>query len=78
MRDGHKTSQIHGSKYISIVANLYWNQCPEININRNFSENSLIKKRVHQRCVLSPIIFNLYFEAIFNEELHDDNNMIRE
>ena len=65
------------SKDIRVVANLYWNQSAKIKINDNFSENSFIKKGVRQGCVLSPTLFNLYSEAIFDEVLHNASEGIR-
>lgn len=59
------------SKDIRIIANLYWDQSAKIRIAGELSEDTQIKKGVRQGCVLSPILFNLYSEAIFNEVLHD-------
>lgn len=59
------------SKDIRIIANLYWNQSAKIRINGDLSENIQIKKGVRQGCVMSPTLFNIYSEAIFDEVLYD-------
>lgn len=57
---------------IRIIAALYWQQSAEIKVERETSESILIKKGVRQGCILSPLLFNLYSEAIFRESL-DEN-----
>lgn len=57
------------SRDIRIISNLYWNQTTKIKVNDEFSDEIKIKKGVRQGCVLSPLLFNIYSEAIFVEAI---------
>ena len=54
---------------VRIIANLYWNQSANIRIEGSLSESIQIKRGVRQGCILSPLLFNIYSEAILNEAL---------
>lgn len=58
-------------KDIRCIENLYWNQTAQIEVDNNMSNTIQIKRGVRQGCVLSPVLFNLYSEAIFQEALED-------
>jgi hypothetical protein len=57
------------SRDIRIISNLYWNQTAKIKVDDEFSDEIKIKKGVRQGCVLSPLLFNIYSEAIFEEAI---------
>lgn len=59
------------SRDIRIIENLYWEQTASIKVGNSSSEDIEIKKGVRQGCILSPILFNLYSEKIFNEALDE-------
>ena len=52
-----------------LIANMYWNQGAKIRYGDEITECIKIGKGVHQGCVLSPILFNLYSEMLINEAL---------
>ena len=54
---------------VRIIANLYLNQTIYVNIAGNKTEETKIQRSVRQGCVLSPILFNIYSEKIFQEAL---------
>lgn len=54
---------------LRIIANLYWNQRANVRVEDALSEEVLIKRGVRQGCVLSPMLFNLYSEAILSQAL---------
>lgn len=54
---------------IRLIANLYWSQKAKIKIEDQTSDEMEIKRGVRQGCVLSPLLFNVYSEAIFQETL---------
>lgn len=58
-------------KDLQIIINLYWNQSAYITIDGDNSEEIEIRRGVRQGCVLSPLLFNIYSEQIFNESLQD-------
>ncbi|KAL3278231.1 hypothetical protein HHI36_013569 [Cryptolaemus montrouzieri] len=58
-------------KDITLIQNLYWNQRARIRIEGSISEQIGIGRRVRQGCVLSPLLFNLYSELIFDRSLAD-------
>ena len=54
-------------KNICLIQNLYWDQSACIRIENEMGEYTKIKRGVHQGCVLSPDLFNLYSEMILQE-----------
>lgn len=56
-------------KTIRCIKNLYWYQTANIKTSDGLTENILIKRGVRQGCILSPLLFNLYAEKIFQEAL---------
>uniref|UniRef100_A0A8D8M2B6 Craniofacial development protein 2 n=1 Tax=Cacopsylla melanoneura TaxID=428564 RepID=A0A8D8M2B6_9HEMI len=57
------------SKDIQIITSLYWNQTAKVKVDEDLSEDIMILRGVRQGCVLSPLLFNTYSEAIFQETL---------
>lgn len=64
-------------KDIRCIENLYWSQTAQIKLGGNMSNNIRIRRGVRQGCVLSPLLFNLYSEAIFRVALEDVEMGIR-
>lgn len=56
-------------KDLRFVANLYWQQNATVKVNNKMTENIEIHRGVRQGCILSPMIFNIYSEKIFDEAL---------
>lgn len=54
-------------KDLRIIANLYWQQKAVIRVGERSTEEIEIRRGVRQGCILSPLIFNLYSEKIFDE-----------
>lgn len=54
-------------KDLQFIKNLYWQQIGVLKQDNNLSPEILIKKGVRQGCILSPILFNIYSEEIFNQ-----------
>ena len=54
-----------------IIANLYWNQSASVRVDCHLTEEVSIRKGVRQGCILSPLLFNLYSEHIFQEALDE-------
>jgi hypothetical protein len=50
-----------------VIEKLYWQQTATVRFGDEYSEFFPIKRGVRQGCVLSPKLFNLYTEKIFNE-----------
>lgn len=61
------------SRDIRIISNLYWNQTARIRVDESLSEEVRICRGVRQGCVLSPLLFNVYSEAIFEEALAEES-----
>lgn len=57
---------------LRIITELYWHQTSKVKVEQENTDDILIKKGVRQGCVLSPLLFNLYSEAIFKEALEED------
>ena len=58
---------------IQIISSLYWNQTARIKVETEYSEEIKIMQGVRQGCVLSPLLFNVYSEAIFEETILKEN-----
>ena len=52
---------------LKLIENLYWNQTASIRLEQGESNDFEIKRGVRQGCVLSPKLFNLYTEEIFQK-----------
>ena len=50
---------------LKIIANLYWNQTAQIKVDQQMSDGVRIKRGVRQGCILSPLLFNIYSNKIF-------------
>lgn len=57
------------SKEIRCIRNLYWQQTAEIKVNNSVTNPIPINKDVRQGCALSPLLFIVYSERIFQEAL---------
>ena len=57
------------SKDRRIIQNLYWKQTASVLTSTGTSEEFEVKRGVRQGCVLSPILFNLYTDKIFKDDL---------
>ena len=53
------------SKDLRVITNLYWNQRACIRNDNEVSDFAEIERGVRQGCILSPSLFNLYTECIF-------------
>lgn len=56
-------------KDIRIIKNLYWNQRATVRVGDSETDLLEISRGVRQGCILSPLLFNLYSEAIISEAL---------
>lgn len=54
---------------LTIIKNLYWQQKARVQVDYTLSEEINIMRGVRQGCILSPLLFNIYAEAIFAEAL---------
>ena len=57
---------------VRIISNLYWGQKANTVVENQPTEEMEIRRGVRQGCILSPLLFNLYSEAIFKETLEDE------
>ena len=55
----------------NIIKNLYWTQTAKIRINGKLTSLIEIKQGVRQGCILSPLLFNIYSEMIFQKAFYD-------
>lgn len=62
---------------IKIISNLYYNQKAVIRVDDKKTEEIEIKRGVRQGCILSPTLFNLYSEHIFQKALADESAGIK-
>ena len=53
------------------IENLYWNQEAQIKIGGEISNTVRICRRIRQECMISPLLFNIYPESIFQRALED-------
>lgn len=58
-------------KDLRIISNLYWNQTACMRLDDEQTEQVKILRGVRQGCILSPLIFNMYSERIFDEALDE-------
>ncbi|KAK9411278.1 hypothetical protein NXF25_002453 [Crotalus adamanteus] len=58
-------------KDIQIIKNLYWHQVANVRLGQKYSADAEIRRRVRQGCILSPLLFNIHSESIFNEALEN-------
>ncbi|CAG9839144.1 unnamed protein product [Diabrotica balteata] len=58
-------------KDLKIKANLYCNQSAVLPIDGEYTEQVKILRGVREVCIISPQIFNLYSEHIFEEAIKD-------
>ena len=56
---------------INIIKNLYWEQTASIRIEDKLTNSIPIKRGVRQGCILSPALFNIYSEKIFQKALEN-------
>lgn len=63
---------------ILLLKNLYWNQSAIVRVDDNSETDCVpIERGVRQGCVLSPILFNVYSEMIFNDALQNRTEGVR-
>ena len=62
---------------LRIITQLYWNQTAEIRTDGGTSDEVAVRKGVRQGCVLSPLLFNIYSEAVFREALESVEDGIK-
>jgi len=60
-------------KDIRCIQSLYRNQMTKVRVGNDLTEARPICRGVREWCVLSPLLFNLYSEAIFQEALEEHN-----
>lgn len=58
---------------IRMIKSLYDNQAAVVRTESGDSDSFKVGKGVRQGCILSPILFNLYAEAVMREALQDDD-----
>ena len=54
-----------------LILNLYMNQRAVIKIQQEYSEEGEIGRGVRQGCSISPLLFNIYAEAMMEEAMED-------
>jgi len=52
---------------LRLITNLYWEQRAQIRIEGTLTEEISVNRGARQGCVVSPVLFNVYAENIFNE-----------
>lgn len=58
-------------KDIRSIDHFYWYQTAQVNVDNDATTSIQIRRRGRQGCELSPLLFNLYLEAIFREAFGD-------
>jgi len=56
---------------IKCIEKLYWNQTATVRIGELETEEVSICRGVRQGCILSPLLFNIYSEKIFEESINE-------
>ena len=62
---------------LNIIKNIYMNQVAYLRVGQESTSYFPIEKGVRQGCVLSPLLFNLYSETIFDRALSDTEDGIK-
>ena len=55
----------------NFIKNLYWEQTASVKIEDKLTNSVPIRRGVRQGCILSPTLFNMYSEKIFQNALED-------
>jgi len=64
-------------KDIQCIKNLYWHQTATVKSGGITTSNLKIHRGVRQGCILSPLLFNIYSEKIFQESIAEENRGIK-
>lgn len=56
---------------VQLIKNLYWEQTGCVRIGDTLTSGTPIRRGVRQGCVLSPLLFNIYSESIFQQALEN-------
>lgn len=60
-----------------LLVNLYYNQTAAVRVENETTGEIPIRRGVRQGCVLSPLLFNMYSENIFQEALYNRTEGVR-
>lgn len=64
------------SRDIRIIKNLYWDQKAAVKVENELTEPMKVRRGVHQGCILSPLLFNIYAEEIFKNILTNNSGIV--